>query len=430
LVAEIEKAFGRRLPLATVFEEPTVECLARALDGATAERGGPTPDEDVLLAASIQPSAATVTPGTERDVLLTGATGFVGAHLLHELLDRTDVRVHCLVRPAAGRGPLERIAAALEGYACPRRDLYQRVVPIAGDLAAPRFGLSAEAFERLSQTVDAIYHGGAHVHFNLSYQKLRAANVLGTQEVLRLAACGRWKPLHYLSTLGIFPPRDDRRPIVEEEEPERWLEAHQPDGYRMTKWVSERLMSAARERGLPVVVYRLGRITGHSVTGAVHQTDLFVNMVKGCIQLGSAPSVEGRMDMTPVDYACSAIVQLSKQPTSLGRVFHLINPRPASWQLMVERVRAFGYPVESVTPEAWLAALLARREADNAMSVFADFVMGSMAFGGEERVDDRNTQAALAATPVRCPAADERLLDRYLVYLGRSGFLPRTGSRP
>lgn len=152
-----------------------------------------------------------------RRVLLTGATGFLGAFLLSELLKSPETTVFCLVRAANHDLALERIESNLKLYGLSSPDGHvqaaldhQRVVPIAGDLSKPLLGLDAVLHKELATVIDSIVHCASVVNLMLPYQDLKAANCLGTQEVLRLAVTNgtfetRVKPVFYISTNGVFP---------------------------------------------------------------------------------------------------------------------------------------------------------------------------------------------------------------------------------
>ena len=94
-------------------------------------------------------------------------------------------------------------------------------------------------------------------------------------------------------------------------------------GYVQSKWVAEKLALAARERGLPVAIYRVTRIWGHSATGAGNPDDFLFRLLKGCVQLGGAPDLSFQANLVPVDYVARALVHLSGLPEAAGRVFHL-----------------------------------------------------------------------------------------------------------
>ena len=142
-------------------------------------------------------------------------------------------------------------------------------MPLPGDLAEPRLGLSDGQFRDLARSADTIYHAGAKVNFIYPYHELRAANVAGTREVIRLAAKYRGIPVHYVSStavlagLGVSGVREVRRR-------RRWrIQSYLRMGYVETKYVAEELLrNAAGGAGLPVAIYRPLDIVGSVSTGA------------------------------------------------------------------------------------------------------------------------------------------------------------------
>jgi len=173
-----------------------------------------------MLDPDIRPEASLVPIGPDPGhALLTGATGLLGTFLLHDLLRQTASTVHCLVRAPDAATGMERLRQSLDAYALWDNDFGRRIVPVLGDLAQPLLGLNRRQFDELASRLDVIYHNGAFVNFIHPYKTLEAANVLGTQEVLRLASCGRIKTVHYVSTISVFDGagRDGQRIIGEDE---------------------------------------------------------------------------------------------------------------------------------------------------------------------------------------------------------------------
>ncbi|HEY4220146.1 MAG TPA: SDR family oxidoreductase, partial [Myxococcota bacterium] len=151
---------------------------------------------DLLLDADTDPQGARPMAHKPGALFLTGATGYLGAFLLHALAARTDAPIHCLVRaPDRPRG-LSRIKAKLESYLLWDESLRNRIIAVPGDLSKPNLGLANDQFEALAASVDVIFHVGAIVNFLFSYPDMREANVVGTKEILRLAAMHHLKPLH------------------------------------------------------------------------------------------------------------------------------------------------------------------------------------------------------------------------------------------
>jgi amino acid adenylation domain-containing protein/thioester reductase-like protein len=437
LLVRARKAFGCELPLQALQADPTIAGMAAAIDrfgGAeptTMAPGRPEiPDDDLRLPADIQISPAPPAR-TPRNILLTGATGLVGAYLLRELRRQLpDARVHCLVRAAGARAAHDRIARVLDGFADP--SIAGGVAAIAGDLEQPRLGLDAAGFAALSDDIDAVYHCGAHVNFLYPYAALRAANVVGTASLLALASRGQPKTFHHVSTLSVLPLEAADAPgtLLESfalQDGERLT-----TGYARTKWAAERLVAEARDRGMAVTIHRLGIVSGDSETGRWNTNDFACRALKAYIQLGSMPLLDGVIEMIPVDYATRAVVHISRGAAALGKTFHLVHPRPAPATAVHRWLAALGYPLRLVSYGQWYAELCAAARRSNTSALLPLIPLLAPQAGGaapfhpfsERRlVSVRNADAALAGSAIRCPDADEALVRVYLERFVADGFL-------
>ncbi|PTL85183.1 myxochelin non-ribosomal peptide synthetase MxcG [Vitiosangium sp. GDMCC 1.1324] len=435
---------GREVSVATVFRYPTAAALAQALERgaeAGAESSGltaamladaelpeeivpwrkaeePAQDERSPRATSLEPQAPL------RQVLLTGATGFVGAYLLDELLRQTDARVVCLVRARDEAQAMERIRAAMTAWRLPTTRLAERVLAVPADLTQPWLGLGAARFHGLAAECDAVYHNAAVVSVVREYGSLQAVNVRGTRELLRLAAAVRHKPLHYVSTLAVAPQVN-----LSPEVPEDFVPAHPGlrDGYQQSKWVAERLVQQAAERGLPVAVYRLGRVVGAPDSAIVNPQDLVWRILLAGIPAGALPQLDVGETWTPVDYVARALVRLSLVPRP-GAVFNLTPTPEVRLSEVFRWVRDYGYPVDLYPVPEWRARVAERTgNADNSTTLaFFDLRSGSAepAFGLGPIRCERVTQA-LAGSGITCPPSDRALLYRYLDYCVEHSLLPR-----
>ncbi|MBJ7310430.1 non-ribosomal peptide synthetase [Rugamonas sp. CCM 8940] len=432
LVFHLGLAFNVEVPLSAVFAAPTVAALARVVDDL---RAGIAPAQldlvaQVRLPDEIDPARALPAraPRALPDcVFITGATGFLGAYMLRDLLDMTAARMLCLVRAADQADGLRRIRANLEGYGLWRDGDERRIEALPGDLAAPSFGLDPAGFAALADRADVIFHNGGQVNFLAPYQSLEAANVGGTRDVLRLASSGHLKPVHVVSTLGVYLTEDQLDATISEQSPPP-TPAGQHGGYNQSKWVAEQLALAARARGLPVALYRPARITGDSRHGTANLADYFHSWIKGCVQLGLAPSGDGdSFDMAPVDYVSRAIVQLALGAGAADGNFHLLNPQRMAVDDLLACLRDAGHAVAPTDYASWRLALLAAttNSRDNALASFAAmFPPAERIDAREPRFDCGATMAAVAPLGTVCPPADRNLMATYLRYMQARGFLP------
>jgi amino acid adenylation domain-containing protein/thioester reductase-like protein len=428
LVYRVRAAFQIDLPLRDFFRASTVAELARLVEEIRWGRGGSIGsgidlDAEAQLPDDIQPPAGMVkstrNPST---IFLSGATGFLGAFLLSDLLRQTGAKIYCLVRAIDAERGWQRLVDSLARSGRWQPEFSGRIVPVVGDLAEPRLGLSWPEFDALADKVEVIYHNGALVNFVYPYRRLCPANVGGTLEVLRLATRRRSIPLHYVSTVSVFDSRPyfDGRTILETEEPGH--AAGLLYGYAQTKWVAEKLVAEAGRRGLPVTIYRPGTVIGDSETGVWNNGDYLGRLISGCLQLGSFPALEQVLQMAPVDFVSRAIVYLSGQDAA-GQVFHVVSPHKLKLRQLTGMLQKLGYDLSLLPYPEWQAKLIeagTRNTLYAMLPLFVEWLAPDEPMTlvelleREPEYDTRNLHAGLENSTIVSPALDPVLLKRYL----------------
>jgi thioester reductase-like protein len=270
---------------------------------------------DAVLEA---PPAEVVPPAGAafNQVLLTGATGFLGPYLLASLLEQTGAAYTVLVRATDPAAALERLRADLKAaglYDQRTADSFEaRVSAVCGDLASPQLGLTAQAWLRLAESTDTIIHNGALVDYVLDYDALRAANVEGTRELLRLASTSCRKQFHFVSSTTVFGFTDKRFLLERDTNPE--MSGLIDFGYAQTKWVGEQLVLQARDQGADAMIYRPAFLTA-STAGLGHSTDIVVRLLSFMIKHGVAPNADIQLSFMPVDIAAHNIAVVMTSPS-------------------------------------------------------------------------------------------------------------------
>lgn len=430
LVFKLRTEFDVDVPLTSVFAAPTIIALSRVVCDLQAGVVAAQLDLPALavLPAEIDPArcAPLRSPrNAPRSILITGATGFLGAYLLRDLLDATSAEMLCLVRSRDTADGLRRVKANMEAYGLWHAADAARIVALPGDLAEPMLGLGQTGFTALARRADLIFHNGGQVNFLAPYQTMAAANVAGTVEVLRLATMEHLKQVHMVSTLGVYATADYLDHTVRESDPPP-LPGGQHGGYNQSKWVGEQMALTARARGVPVAIYRPARITGDSRSGCGNLSDYFNSWVKGCMQLGIVPrDGDETFDMAPVDYVSAGIVRLALGAGDENGNFHFLNPHRMPVADLVATLRGRGLDFVEADYATWRRALLAAVAVsrDNALSSFAAMYPENPDMR-EPGFDCSATEQALAACGITCPPADHALFDTYIGFMLPRGFLP------
>ena len=306
--------------------------------------------------------AAPVSPGDFREVLLTGATGFVGRFFLRELLRQNErLIVHCLVRAdSAGHG-FQRMRDAMEQAEIWEEHWAPRLRAVAGDIAEDCFGLSEAAFDGLCERIDAVYHLAANVGLVTPYADIREANVLGLGSVLKLSLRTRRKHLFYVSTMGIFPAyfcnfaREYSRSRIDDQ--------MSPDiadmkrifplgvvGYPWTKLVSEQGALFAKAAGAPIAIFRLP-LMGLPSTGYTQANDFPTRLFAAATQLEKTPpGFTIQRQSEPVDTVSEICTAISLNPDRRFTVYHCCDPEPPYEDL---EVAEFGFYWQEVSYQSF-----------------------------------------------------------------------------
>nr|VFK41660.1 MAG: amino acid adenylation domain-containing protein/thioester reductase domain-containing protein [Candidatus Kentron sp. TC] len=422
LISQVKEQFCVDVPMRALFEEPTVSGILKGMGLARtgAEKKELDLDGEAWLEDDIRPQPETLDVSRVKNpgrVLVTGATGFLGIYLVGELLRRTRAVIWCFVRGKNQQEAENRLEAALIEHDQAMDGWRQRVKVVKGDLKQARLGLTEELFQELTDKIDVIYHNGAEVNHVYPYRELRKANVEGTKEILRLACAGRGKPVHYVSTIGVLA--GEMKNIQEDSE----LNADGliDNGYVRSKWVAEKLVWEAGNRGLPVAVYRPDRIGGHSETGKWNDTDALYRMLKATIGKGISPDWRYMENVAPVDYCARALAWLSLRKQTLGNAYHLTNPNLVAWGEIMEHLRANGLDIREVSYEEWRAEVGDSDE--GVLGHWLDQVVGE---DDSSSKDDSaptfgygQTMRALRESGIECPRITREIIDRYVKAMQR-----------
>ncbi len=422
---------SRLSELVRILEKPAQDSCASGLRMTCDElRAGV--EQNLLFQTLIGRKRPSITDSHDwpKNILITGATGFLGSKLLAELLQRTAADLYCLVRASTLEAGMSRIISALDGqgYQLSANDR-KRLHALAGTIEDQHLGLNDADWRFVANSIDTIYHCAAHVNMLLSFEDLAPANLVGTLEIARLLGEGRSKHLHNASTLSVFVSTDQNTG--------RLLECdglehtrHVYGGYAQTKWACEYALRRLASAAGPISQYRLGLITGDSSSGYSSPTDFLSLFIRGIASLQCAPVEDAPIcvDVTPSDYAAAAMAHISLSSRDSGATYYIANPASVPLSALISAMQNCGVKLDLLSSPDFVRRVkgtsnLSCEESAAALAL-CRYLPGQEDFqrlrpldlfqATEVTFDMQNTLSSLAGSGISCPAADSRLLQLYV----------------
>jgi len=438
LAHELGQALALEVPLATLLGAATprsVACACAALiEGHGTEVASPPipwQDTRTRLTATLPSDIAQWPLSKAPAVVLTGATGFLGAWLAHALLATTDRPLWCLVRAKSDAHALERVRQALADGPGWQDRFAPRLKALAADLSAPALGLSPSAYAALADAGGTLLHNAADVNFVADYAQLAPSNVETLGGLMQLATAGGVRrKLHFVSTTAIFngPGLRDRQWLRPADFPASPEDVH--TGYARSKWVAEAVLHAASERGLPVHVHRPSVILCDSRSGASHVEDFSCRFLRGCVQMGAYPDAALGVPIVGVDQVASGIAASLSQ-ANLAPVMHWSPQRPLQMAQALRRLAARGHAMRPLALGEWLDQVRHRLPPDNPLYPLRDFLLQPLAANGPSLLQAMeghapqidNGQASALVPGLDDPEQSLALVDAMVGWLEMQGLL-------
>src|SRR5271167_13711 len=368
-------------------------------------------------------------------VLLTGGTGFIGPFLMKSLLEQTRAKIYVLVRSSNEKQGKQRLRDAMESIGSCDLALMEmfeaRVIPVCGDLGQPKLGLAQDEWNFLASEIDTVFHNGATVNYLFNYDLMRDANVLGTNEVVRLAFEGRPKEFNYVSTTFVFGWAV--KSVLNETDHNENMELLD-FGYSQSKWVAEQVVVDARNRGLSARIFRPALVSP-SVTGGGNNFDIAVRLVAFMVNHGIGVDTLNQVSFVPADIVANNIVAISTTPGTVNKTFHVVRDDYANMLDITGLItQATGRQFEIFSISDFVPELIRRCRKEDLLFPLLDFLVGSvdnitaMEF---KRYDNSCYQAARDASAWGKPDPSlEDTVNGILKFMHRKGIISVAAREP
>jgi len=374
----------------------------------------------------------------QKGVLLTGATGYLGIHILNDILSMTNLKVYCLVRGKNLRDAENRLYGLLNYYFPRKYDAknMNRICVVNGDISMPQFGLSIENYANTGGNTSMIIHCAALVKHYGNYSEFEKVNITGVKEVIEFASSFDCK-LNHLSTMGVsgnnyLVKQDSESNIVFTENDFNIGQNYTENVYIRSKFEAENIVYEAIDSGINASIFRIGNLTGRYSDGVFQyniKQNAFYNKLRSFIQLGAIPDnlLNRSLEFTPVDYCSKSIVLLSDKESSSGKVFHIYNHNTVSMERFINVVLALQYKIKFMDIEAFKKYILSiadDKEKQMYLSgLIEDFGEKALSYSEFCKIDSSITQEYLNKIGFTWPIIDDTYLLKIISHMKNTGFL-------
>ena len=358
--------YGLNFEYADIFNYPTISQLSNKL---------PSPESSFmenydyshinnLLKRNTFENIKSIKPFSFKNILLIGATGYLGAHVLNEFLKNCAGTIYCLIRPKNNINIEKRLKDTLKFYFGQQynKEFNNRIKIIEGDIIKRKLGLSSDDYNLLANNIDAVINCGALVKHFGQKQLFEDINVTGTQNIVDFCFKNSKRLLH-ISTMSISG-NGEKEEFIEEtidninnkkvfKESDIYIGQNIKGIYTTTKYKAELIILESILKGLDAQILRVGNITNRFSDGVFQinaEDNAFAKRFKSFIDIGAIPKylLDHAIELTPVDLCANAIIHILKY-TSNCNVLHLYNDKLLDIKLLFNTLNNLGYAIVPVS---------------------------------------------------------------------------------
>lgn len=434
---------GIYFSLQNVFDYPTVRMLCQCIDEGDkvciSYEDADFTQINHLLAKNRLNGLDIPSKTDVGNLFLTGATGFLGIHLLADYLDHDTGIAYCLVRGKDQADSERRLADRLKFYFGEKYTTSRRIRVVCGDLQRDNFALTEDEYQELQSEIDTVINAAASVKHYGSYQYFQEVNVESVRRLIDFCQESHAKFIH-TSTLSVsgygFDNLDEHAGKTGKyfSESSLYIGQSLENVYAHSKFEAEKLVLDAMIDGLPANIMRMGNLTNRFSDGVFqvnYETNASAQRMKGLLELGLLPDYlvagNAHMEFTPIDEAARAIMTITRHFSMKQTVFHISNPKIVSFDRLAEIFRELGYSLKVVSGAKFTDALYETAKQADTKHIFESFVNylgtdGQLAYNSSICIDSTFTEEYLQRMGVTWSEIGIEYLRKYVQYFKKIGY--------
>lgn len=350
-----------------IFKYPTIRLLAQKANNTICEKEKNTFKNydytkiNELLNFNDKNNIRNIKSKPIKNVLLTGATGFLGAHILNEYFMSDNIgKIYCFVRNKNNKDSEKRLKDTIRFYFGDKYDNYlgKKIIVVVADMSKNKFGLKEEEYESIAKNIDIVINSAALVKHYGEYNKFYSINVEGTKNIIKF--CKKYnKKLYHISTIsvsgfGLIENNLQKKDTVTYfNEKDLFKGQNLDNAYIKTKFEAEKIILDEISQGLKATIFRMGNIQNRYSDGKFqinYTENAFVNRIKSVLKLEVLQEgfKKHATEIAPVDLCAKAIISIIKTNPKFS-VFHIFNNNLTDFSNLVKYINNQGKKIDFVT---------------------------------------------------------------------------------
>ncbi len=370
---------------------------------------------------------------SNKNIFLTGVTGFLGVHLLYNMLKTTEAEIYCLIRDNDDRDAQNRFKKIIHFYFHNEIDLFRKRVHIVrGDINRERIGLSEQTYSKLFRLIDTVIHSAALVKHYGEYNDFEKTNIQAVQEIINF--CKNNKQLFYISTTSVsgnYANITNNKLHFTEDQFDIGQD-FSDNYYVKSKFTAEKLIRKEITNGLKASIIRVGNLTGRYNDGQFQiniSDNKFYNILKSIITLQAIPKslLSKKLEFTPVDICSQAIIKLILTKESIGKTFHLLNDNYLTFKVFLKILSKYKFNIKPL-PDDIFYKYLKQVSYDSSkrhilMGLITDLQNGQLNYHTSIIIDSEFSKAYLHLLNFYWPKIDENYIQKIIYYMIKNKFI-------
>lgn len=368
------------------------------------------------------------------NILLLGSTGYLGIHILYELLHNSDCHITCIIRSKNSISPIDRLLQLYKFYFNKKLPL-NRITVIDSDITKPNFGLGIRKYKELGTSIDLTINSAANVKYYGNYEEFKKINVDVVQNSIDFSMQNDIELIH-ISTLGVsgnYLVKHKQNYNNFDENNFYIGQNYNENVYIQTKFEAEKLIYEKSNQGLLASIFRVGNLTSRYSDGGFQQnfeSNAFYNILMMILHYHILPNtmLNEFLEFTPVDYCAKSIIDLAFNVDTNKYVFHLFNDNYIAVSELLNIFKSLGFETTILSGNEFKQRILTlsnKYSNENILKGIVNDLDDTLGLSYLDSVNQKNinTNSCLEKLDFRWPIITKEYIEKIIEYLRRKKYL-------